>query len=63
MKANESGLDRMIRVVLGVLLLALSFGNVVTSLTAGRTSARASLKSSLFYFPPTNAKIRAGTIS
>ncbi|HVP21712.1 MAG TPA: DUF2892 domain-containing protein [Anaerolineaceae bacterium] len=30
MKANESGLDRLIRVVLGVVFLALSFGNVVT---------------------------------
>jgi len=30
MKQNESGLDRLIRVVLGIVLLALSFGNVVT---------------------------------
>lgn len=30
MKGNESGLDRLIRVVLGVVLLALSFGGVVT---------------------------------
>jgi hypothetical protein len=30
MKANESGLDRIIRVVLGIVLFALSFGGVVT---------------------------------
>ena len=30
MKANESGLDRLIRVVLGIVLLALNFGGVVT---------------------------------
>jgi len=30
MKANESGLDRLIRVVLGIALLALNFGGVVT---------------------------------
>ena len=30
MKANESGLDRLIRVVLGIALLVLSFGGVVT---------------------------------
>jgi hypothetical protein len=30
MKVNESGLDRLIRVALGVVLLALSFGGVVT---------------------------------
>jgi hypothetical protein len=30
MKINESGMDRVIRVVLGIVLLALSFGNVVT---------------------------------
>lgn len=30
MKVNESGLDRIIRVVLGIILLALSFGSVVT---------------------------------
>ena len=30
MKTNESGLDRLIRIVLGVVFLALSFGNVVT---------------------------------
>ena len=30
MKFNESGLDRLIRVVLGIVLLALSFGGVVS---------------------------------
>jgi len=30
MKFNESGLDRLIRVVLGIVLLALNFGGVVT---------------------------------
>lgn len=30
MKVNESGVDRIIRVVLGIILLALSFGRVVT---------------------------------
>ena len=30
MKVNESGVDRIIRVVLGIVLLALSFGSVVT---------------------------------
>ena len=30
MKFNESGLDRIIRVVLGIVLLALSFGGVVS---------------------------------
>ena len=30
MKVNESGVDRIIRVVLGIILLALSFGSVVT---------------------------------
>jgi hypothetical protein len=30
MKANESGVDRIIRVVLGIVLLALSFGGVVS---------------------------------
>ena len=30
MKANESGLDRLIRVVLGIALLALNLGGVVT---------------------------------
>ncbi|HVP21634.1 MAG TPA: DUF2892 domain-containing protein [Anaerolineaceae bacterium] len=30
MKANESGLDRIIRVVLGIVLLALYFVGVVT---------------------------------
>ena len=30
MKVNESGLDRLIRVVLGIVLLALSFAGVVT---------------------------------
>ena len=30
MKANESSLDRLIRVVLGIVLLALNFGGVVT---------------------------------
>ena len=29
MKFNESGLDRLIRVVLGIVLLALTFGGVV----------------------------------
>ena len=30
MKVNESGVDRIIRVVLGIVLLALSFGGVVS---------------------------------
>jgi len=30
MKANESGIDRIIRVVLGIVLFALSLGGVVT---------------------------------
>jgi Protein of unknown function (DUF2892) len=30
MKANESGVDRIIRVVLGIVLLALSFGGVMS---------------------------------
>jgi hypothetical protein len=30
MKANESSIDRIIRVVLGIALLALNFGGVVT---------------------------------
>jgi hypothetical protein len=30
MKTNESGMDRLIRVVLGIVLLALSFGGVVS---------------------------------
>lgn len=30
MKANESGIDRIIRVVLGIVLLALSFGGVMS---------------------------------
>jgi len=30
MKSNESGVDRLIRAVLGIVLLALSFGGVVT---------------------------------
>ncbi len=30
MKSNESGLDRVIRVVLGVILIALNLGGVVT---------------------------------
>ena len=30
MKANESGMDRLIRVVFGIVLLALSLGGVVT---------------------------------
>ena len=30
MKVNESGLDRIIRVVLGIVLLALSFGGVMS---------------------------------
>jgi hypothetical protein len=30
MKTNESGVDRIIRVVLGIALLALSFGGVVS---------------------------------
>ncbi len=30
MKANESGLDRIIRVVLGIVLLALALTNTVT---------------------------------
>ncbi len=30
MKANESGVDRLIRVVLGIALLALNFAGVVT---------------------------------
>jgi hypothetical protein len=30
MKANESTLDRIIRVVVGIILLALSFSNAVT---------------------------------
>jgi hypothetical protein len=30
MKINESGLDRIIRVVLGIVLLALSFAGTVT---------------------------------
>ncbi len=30
MKANESGLDRTIRVLLGIVLLALNFAGVVT---------------------------------
>ncbi len=30
MKANESGLDRLIRIVLGIALLALNIGGVVT---------------------------------
>ena len=30
MKVNESGVDRIIRVVLGIVLLALNFGGVVT---------------------------------
>jgi hypothetical protein len=30
MKSNESGLDRLIRVVLGIVLLALNLGGVVT---------------------------------
>ncbi len=31
MKTNESGVDRIIRVVLGIVLLALSLGGVVSS--------------------------------
>jgi hypothetical protein len=30
MKANESGLDRIIRVVAGIILLALNFAGIVT---------------------------------
>jgi hypothetical protein len=30
MKANESGVDRIIRVVFGIVLLALSFGGVMS---------------------------------
>lgn len=30
MKVNESGVDRIIRVVLGIVLIALSFAGVVT---------------------------------
>ncbi len=30
MKANESGVDRLIRVVLGIAMLALNFAGVVT---------------------------------
>ncbi len=30
MKVNESGLDRLIRVVLGIVLLALNFGGIVS---------------------------------
>ncbi len=30
MKANESGVDRLIRVVLGIALIALNFAGVVT---------------------------------
>ena len=30
MKVNESGLDRLIRVALGIVLLALNFGGIVS---------------------------------